>query len=559
MLTFVKNACVTRVRKPALYRAVPRNEKFSRWDKVCHIIPFLSFLSILSGLGERRFCHAPKASEPSTDSLVRPFDFARSTGLSALHSYALKWIVLSMLGILPLSGTEQPKSPFPVRGYYMTFMRMPLWGLPEWKDAVDCMREDEANTVILWMGGAFRSKKFPITWKYNEEHANVRADFARELIDYAHSKGIRVLLGFTPFGYDGVNQYPIEHPDLKAMKADGSPVDSFGIHCWGWSLCPSQTESQRFMLEYAREMIFDFYANADGIMIESSDYNVCRCKECGSKVYEKEFQFVRKISDEVWAGNPKAMIAVYPHYFSGNKVNQGSDIAAQAAKLPLDPRWTLCFNPHSAHLDAEMVRRAGSSMFWNDAPSLRTPQQVREGAQKTKEFGITGYVPSLEPFSYVMSREEFGSGGKGKRIKPLGFDWLPEGKMPLRELPARLQRLAYGEFSRNPELTDDEFRRKVAQHFFGKPDAKELTDDLLFLQSCINWQRDWAWASPLVDPEFYARKALNEKWRSANQAELKRRLERLRQIAAGDIREGAAGEMQKIARFIVDRWEGKTP
>jgi hypothetical protein len=29
-----------------------------------------------------------------------------------------------------------------------------------------------------------------------------------ELIDHAHARGIRVLLGFTPFGYDGVNQTP---------------------------------------------------------------------------------------------------------------------------------------------------------------------------------------------------------------------------------------------------------------------------------------------------------------------------------------------------------------
>src|SRR5690242_4399077 len=102
--------------------------------------------------------------------------------------------------------------PFAYRGYYLTFMRMPVMGLPEWKRAMDCFAEDNANTVVLWMGGGFRSKKFPITWEYNSEHENVRKDFARELIDYAHMKRIRVLLGFTPFGYDGVNRYAFEHP-----------------------------------------------------------------------------------------------------------------------------------------------------------------------------------------------------------------------------------------------------------------------------------------------------------------------------------------------------------
>src|ERR1051325_11620463 len=100
----------------------------------------------------------------------------------------------------------------PLRGYYMTLMRMPVMGLADWKDSIDCICEDGANTVVLWMGGGFRSKKFPITWAYNKEHKNVEADFVRELIDYAHHRQIRILLGFTPFGYDGVNQYPLKHP-----------------------------------------------------------------------------------------------------------------------------------------------------------------------------------------------------------------------------------------------------------------------------------------------------------------------------------------------------------
>src|SRR5881397_2857693 len=105
--------------------------------------------------------------------------------------------------------SAQGAEPFKFRGYYVTFMRMPVMGLPEWKEAIDCFSEDDINVLILWTAGGFRSKKFPITWQYNQDHANVRNDFARELIDYAHTKNIRVLLGFTPFGYDGVNRYPI--------------------------------------------------------------------------------------------------------------------------------------------------------------------------------------------------------------------------------------------------------------------------------------------------------------------------------------------------------------
>jgi hypothetical protein len=89
-------------------------------------------------------------------------------------------------------------------------------------------------------------------------------------------------------------------------------------------------------------------------------------------------------------------------------------------------------------------------------------------------------------------------------------------------------------------------------------------DDLLFLQSCVNFQRVWSWASPLVDPEQYERKARDPKWRETNHAEYARRLERLRKIAKlGETKNGTTDgtllEMVRIAEFIVKRWEGKTP
>ena len=166
--------------------------------------------------------------------------------------------ILTALTLVALSAAPdeaRPEGPFAQRGYYITFMRMPTYDLADWKRIVDGIHDDGGNTLLLWVGGAFRSKKYPITWKYNQDHENVRNDFVRDLIDHAHSKGIKVLLGFTPFGYDGVNQYPLEHPELKAVGKDGKPVAPFGIGCWGYNLCPSRPESQRFMLEYVREML----------------------------------------------------------------------------------------------------------------------------------------------------------------------------------------------------------------------------------------------------------------------------------------------------------------
>jgi hypothetical protein len=64
------------------------------------------------------------------------------------------------------SETESPRhsaSPFAQRGYYVTFMRMPGYDPADWKRIVDGIHDDGGNTLLLWVGGAFRSQRFPIT------------------------------------------------------------------------------------------------------------------------------------------------------------------------------------------------------------------------------------------------------------------------------------------------------------------------------------------------------------------------------------------------------------
>ena len=449
--------------------------------------------------------------------------------------------------------------PFNIRGYYITFMRMPVMGLPEWKQAIDCFAEDDVNLVVLWMAGGFKSKKYPITWQYNSDHANVTNDFARELIDYAHSKKIRVLLGFTPFGYDGVNRYGIEHPELKAKKADGTPVDQFGIHSWGWNLCPAREESQRFMREYITEMVFEFYPNADGLLIESSDYNICRCERCGPNYYEHEFSFVKWISDQVLARDPDALVVMFPHYFSGEKV-PGMD--AVAARQPFDRRWGLVFSPHSSHFNAELIEQARETLYWSDAPILGTPQRVAEAARTARQNGVSGFVPSLEAFSYVTQHPEGGEPGQvGIRRKAFALETTGEGRMPYDSLLARVQRFAFREFSRDPDLAFSEFQKRLGAYFFGENASAESTEDLLELQRIFTFESTWYWPSPLTDPEFFASRAKRLNWPSDKLEIYRKNLERLRAIAEKYENANNAGEheMARMARRVVNAWGDRSP
>lgn len=467
----------------------------------------------------------------------------------------LRWLLTVGLSLVHAEDTPS----FALRGYYLTFMRMPVMGLAEWNRAIDCFAEDNANTLVLWMPGGFASRRFPETWAYNQEHANIREDFGKALIDYAHTKGVRILLGFTPFGYDGVNQFTLSRPELRARQASGEEVAPFGIHCWGWSLCPAQPESQRLMKEYLREMVFEFYPNADGLLVESSDYNACQCPHCKDRYYDHEFAFVRDFSAEVWAHKPDATILVYPHYFTGRPV---PGLAATDSKQPFDERWGLFFTPHSAHFDATLIRRARVSVFSGPEAAQGTPATIAAAAQEAQRHGVTGYLPSFEAFSYRFTRPEGGEPSLvGTRQQPLGLDPSGAGKMPYDQLLPRVQRLAYHEFSRQPNLPFAEFEQRVAQEFF--QDATRLTEarELLDLQKIWNFECDWYWRSPLLDPSFLQRRAQAQSWPPERLQAYDVYLERLQEIGRTrtDNEPPAAQEMRRLAKEITNRWGTRKP
>ena len=332
-----------------------------------------------------------------------------------------------------------------------------------------------------WVGIPF--PEIPGHLEYNEEHQSSRG-FVRDLIDYAHTRGVRVLLGFTPFGYNGVNHYPLEHPNSRqsARMATGRQVRHRLLGPQSVSLQAGVPAVHAGVRSGDVLRLLPERRWADDRVFRHA---ICHCPDCGERFFEKEFRFVRQISDEIWAKKPEAMIVVYPHYFSGAEV---PGFGVQAAKLLFDSRWTLFFTPHSAHLDPELIRQARHSLWWDESPALRRPQDIQQGAIRARNAGVTGYVPSLEAYSFVPTEAEEGQEWlKGRRQVPLGFGWLKDGESPYDELPMRVNRIAYREFSDNPDLSFERFKEKLGQEVFGNAATSQLVDDLLELQRCSPW------------------------------------------------------------------------
>lgn len=484
------------------------------------------------------------------------------TGLGALSEATLAPILLQAAGATPIESTDpvlQVSASKPVfncfteRGYYITFMRGTTFSFETWKDIFRAVQEDGGNLILLWMGGAFPSRKFPITWKYNAEHQNIQHNFAGKLIDYAHSLNMRVLLCLTPFGYDGVNQYALEHPELKAINKQGNFTAASGLGAWGYNLNPYREQSQQFMLEYTREMM-DFYPNADGLFLESSDYAASYCSNCAETYYQKEFQFVRQISDEVWARKPDAFIVIYPHYFSSAEV---PGMGIHGSTETFDPRWGLFFTPHSTLLAPNLISKARNVLYWDPSPSFGNPRKIQAAAQTARAAGVTGFVPSFEPWTYVLKGPEEGDQFMvGQRLAPFGFGWPPSGASPARELLMRVDRLAYREFSRHPDLPFEDYRQTLSRELFAGNASPEVLDDLLFLEESFFLDRSWVSVCAIASSAYVKGRIEMGGMSPDKLYEYRRRHKLLAELVkrydgTTDITEQ---EMRRIAQWILDQW-----
>lgn len=365
---------------------------------------------------------------------------------------------------------------------------MPTLGLDAWKDIFDSFAEDGAEEVVLWIGGGFRSRKFPVTWQYNASHANVRDDFVRDLIDYAHRLGVRVLLGFTLFTYDGVNQYPLNRPDLKALRSDGNLAREQGIHCWGYGLCPAQEDARQFMNEYVRELYFDFYPNCDGLLVESSDIDICSGGTCATDYFEHEYAFTRELSEDVWKHDDDATIIVYPHYFDG----------LHGKTHPYDPRWSMVFTPHSAFISESMLSLATSTYYSDLFLISKLPADIRESLRLVRDNNIDWYYPSNEFFTFVPVRAEMREPNvAGRAMHPFGLEVIPRDVSPYDDPLVMVNRLAVREFRADADLALPLFWERAAVAILGDD---RMVEDLESLHTAFYRDKTLFTAAPQADP-----------------------------------------------------------
>ena len=136
------------------------------------------------------------------------------------------------------------------------------WTLQQWKDLVSWMGAHGMNRLWTLVNGytlVYPSNRWP---QLRDRYArNVRENFLRELIDHAHTCGVKVYLMLTTDGHarDFVHAYP----QAARLGADGKP----GIH---YGLALEHPLTRDFIFGTLDEVL-ELYPNADGVAVHPTE------------------------------------------------------------------------------------------------------------------------------------------------------------------------------------------------------------------------------------------------------------------------------------------------
>ena len=138
---------------------------------------------------------------------------------------------------------------------------------------------------------------------------------------------------------------------------------------------------------------------------------------------------------------------------------------------------------------------------------------------------------------------------------PLGFGWLEPGDPPYDELPMRVNRIAYREFSRNPDLPFEDYKEILGREVFGASARPRRPSRTCWtLQAAFATERTWCQPSPLVSPERVRAMKDRGELTPKKRADYRAALERLRAIERRHREPTSDGEMElhRIARWVLD-------
>jgi len=352
-------------------------------------------------------------------------------------------------------------SPVGQRGTY----NLVCWGLAprytrqHWENVLDAMAADGMNFIYFWLSGIFRSKLYPESFIYPE--TPLTSDDIRQLIRYAHARGIDFYLGTGVFAWFGIDEIAKHHDEVREL----------GIQ----HMCRTLPAAHKAMNAYLLELYNEF-PEAKGMWLEigcEGEYHcqgeLCQRKldEFGSKqIGMSELSFLKSFSAELWKKHPQAKLVWgfgYPEAHKWDvKYHEEIRKSFQDSRyyfLEVRQNWSL---QNDQGILKPLIHLLPRAMHWDQYYALPL-RDMGERVRRINEDKLAGYAVAFEPG--FNSRSVY-----GKRIP-----------FPVDLIPYALTRFAYREFTWDPQLTWPGFRKLLLSKFFGEESDPEWVDLMLTL------------------------------------------------------------------------------
>ncbi|HSW46273.1 MAG TPA: hypothetical protein VLM89_11955 [Phycisphaerae bacterium] len=338
---------------------------------------------------------------------------------------------------------------------------------------------DGVTHVYFWLSGHFPSRKYPQTYKLNNNNWDSTENSGigtladqRRLIRHAHDLGMGFYLGGALGAWCGTFMLTNREPGTMRTRS----IDESGQDVSDWALCPSDPRSQRALIDYYKEM-FDALPEADGLFIESADeYGECHCDRCqvpvdefGSKMFgQNQLSLVWEMMNEIWKDHPRARLAYTIGYSPHVRDPAYYEVVRQ---MSADPRieWMEARNSWEfPGLRGDPLPAAYFSprvMRW-EYSDTRPLEQLVQNTMRVASSGMHGYIMTFSP--------GFASGS-----------FYHDIPFPTDLLPYVLTHFVYREATWLPAGTVEEMKTRVRQRFFGKEASPALGDDLWALREIL--------------------------------------------------------------------------
>ena len=151
----------------------------------------------------------------------------------------------------------------------------------------------------------------------------------------------------------------------------------------------------------------------------------------------------------------------------------------QGGQAAVRPPLVAVLHPAQSHPEPALIKQARSSLWWDDSPALRRPQEIRAGARRAREIGVTGLRPLA---GGVHLRRHRGRGGpgvaQGEAAGAAGLRLAGPGRPALRRVAdAGPTGSPTGSSAATPTCRSSATRRSWAVTLFGAASTPQAVDD----------------------------------------------------------------------------------